>query len=134
MKIQNENLKDTSLTLRYTHDDNGNRVCVRSDAQGVFEMPEKDARMLLETPGWSEVREARRLDAPPTPPVPPAVAASAPVDDGPDLSKVKTKAEALAIAETFKLEMDAKWTLAKMLVFLKSELFEDESDSGDSSE
>lgn len=53
IKIQNQNMKGQKLACRYTRDDDGIPISVQGDADGVFDMPERDANLILGTPGWS---------------------------------------------------------------------------------
>ena len=82
MKIQNQKLAGEAITLRYATNEHGSRLQVRGDAEGVFEVPERDAQALLKTPGWKSVRAPRTLDdAPPAaelPPTRPRIAPPAP--------------------------------------------------------
>lgn len=55
MRIQNKHMAGQTLACRYTRDEDGVPKAVMGDAMGIFDMPEKDAKMLLETPGWLEV-------------------------------------------------------------------------------
>lgn len=80
MRIQNKNLAGAEMTLRFTHDQDGNRVKVRADDRGIFEMPERDAQQLLQTPGWAPIREASLLESEPE--LPPVPAASTPKPAG----------------------------------------------------
>lgn len=55
MKIKNKALANSALSLRYTRDENGIPLSVQGDAEGIFEIAEKDALFLLATPGWAAV-------------------------------------------------------------------------------
>jgi hypothetical protein len=67
VRIQNTNLAGERLTLRFATDDDGERIQLEGDKDGIFEMPEKDAEALLRTKGWRRVEErvARGLDVAP---------------------------------------------------------------------
>lgn len=72
MRIQNKNLASSAITLRYTSH-KGERVSVKGDERGIFDVPQEDAEFLLTTPGWTAVREATALEpVPPVKPEPPA--------------------------------------------------------------
>jgi len=58
MEIQNPNLANTSVGLRYTRDDDGVPVVVHGDERGVFDVPDKDGEFMVATPGWKRVRKA----------------------------------------------------------------------------
>lgn len=139
MRIQNKNLGETEITLRFTHHD-GERVRIRGDARGIFDMPARDAEFLLTTPGWSPVREATSLDpaeppavrkpenppavrkpenlkpsAPGAPPVAPP-SAPAPVAPAAPSDAAESKAEAAKIA-ALKAEVDSLRSKADALAF-----------------
>jgi len=63
MLIQNPNLANLTVGLRYERDEDGTPIAVVGDDRGVFDMPERDALFLLETNGWSRARKAREADA-----------------------------------------------------------------------
>ena len=94
MKVRNENLAGCELTLRYTRDDDDNRIVAKGDANGVFNVPVKDGKFLLTTKGWKAYKV-------------PAVVPDDPIEDGsdglPDLDKL-TKAELLELAESYVTE------------------------------
>lgn len=76
MRIQNKNMANTPMTLRFTSQD-GDRVVVKGDEHGVFDVPEKEAKFLIGTPGWTPLREASELEEP-APPAKPDAPPSAP--------------------------------------------------------
>jgi hypothetical protein len=122
MKIQNPKQAGASISLRYARTEMGEPVRVTGDANGTFDVPERDAELLLTTPGWREPKQARQIGDDPAPAPEPTTPDPAlvggtdgedgedPPDDqdtepeGPDLEKVRTKAEALALAEEYEVE------------------------------
>lgn len=52
-RIQNRALAGCSLAMRYTRDESGIPLQAKGDAEGVFELPDKEADMLLSTNGWT---------------------------------------------------------------------------------
>lgn len=118
MKIQNLAMKGELLGLRYTHDENGRPVQVRGDGDGVFDVPEKDGQLLLGTPNWHRPRKTSRALTRPEPvrPVPapepepePASSGEEPggeepeeSEEGPDIDGLRTKADALKLAEVWR--------------------------------
>lgn len=80
MLIQNPKMAGELLTLRYSVNENGDKLVVRGDHEGRFEMPERDAQLLLRTPGWRSPRAPSSLEPDaPAPRLAPAVpVASAP--------------------------------------------------------
>jgi len=117
MKIQNLSLKGGKLALRYTRDENGVPVTCVGDKDGVFEMGERDALMLLDTPGWRRPGKTPAVTAPVAPkaptladtvakgtaeaPPPSKTPANVPDEDeleAPDINGLRTKAAAQAMA------------------------------------
>lgn len=94
-KIQNRNLAGEKLTLRFTRDekDPTRPKTVLGDAEGRFEVPDRDADFLLATNGWSEVRQPKALDPTPAPQAPPQPETPpAPPEDPPEPEKGNTDA------------------------------------------
>ena len=109
MKIKNENLANTVLGLKTGP--------VTGDANGVFDLPEEDAKALLATPGWSPLKKGKAIEPPPAAP-PPAdditeevdaavdeVTKAAEEPDDLDLDSM-TKGELLSVAEEHGIEVD----------------------------
>lgn len=145
MKIKNENLAGTEMGLRY-----GDGT-VTGDANGVFDVPTKDAEFLLSTPGWIKPKKGAPLTAvapepetapepEPAPEEPAAEPETAPVDDGggdegddgddapegPDLEAM-TKAELLACAVEYGVDdVDAHMRKDDIKAALEAALFEGE--------
>lgn len=166
MKVQNINLAGEKLTLRYHFDEDGGRIAVQGDSQGIFEVPDRDGQFLLTTPGWGEpvTRVARSLEEvstasspnvrlkPPLAPPMPTGALKAPTqpapaeddesaeegeegegdkegtEEGPDISAIKTKADALAIAKEYGVDLDEDMLLREMKEKLELELYGTDED------
>ena len=98
MKITNAALANAKLAI------GGQEVT--GDENGVFDLPEKDAKALLATPGWSQPKAAKALSPEPEPVSEP----DAPPDDESeeiDLDAM-TKAELTALAEEHGIELDGR--------------------------
>jgi hypothetical protein len=144
MKIKNENMAGTTMGLRYGDS------AVTGDENGVFDVPEKDAEFLLSTPGWSKLKKGSPLSgatvqpsmapaADPEPEAPETAPETAPEDDGggdegddgedategPDLDAM-TKAELVATAAEYGVDVDAHARKDEIKAALESALFEDE--------
>jgi hypothetical protein len=97
MKVQNVAMPNSSLSLRYARDDNGAPVIVCSDAEGIFEVPEKEGNILVGLPGWQlPVRKPALAETPafvpPPAPVAPVAEEKGLVDSAPipDSKSVET--------------------------------------------
>lgn len=149
VKVRNENMAGEKLTLRYTRDEDDNRLVVRGDEQGIFEVPKKDAQFLLRTKGWSALTRRARpveeeqaaadaLGVEPKPVEPEPVQ----VESGegevssdeeievPDLDTLN-KSELLALAEElngkgYEIEVDGSMLKADIKDRIASEIFEPE--------
>jgi len=143
MKIQNHAMKNATIGLRYTRDEDGVPVPSVGDAEGVFEMSEKDAAMLLGTPGWKLPSKAPRAPvAVPTPgplkaavadgPAPPSKEETSEEDEAPDVDGLRTKADAQHLAAQWRaigyeipvLDTDTM-KLSEMKVIISEALFAD---------
>jgi len=154
MKIQNHSLKGATIGLRYTRDDNGRPVPCVGDALGVFEMGDRDAKMLLETPGWRLPGKSPAAPKPkaPTlaatvangpvespPPSSPPAAPEEPEEEAPDIAGLRTKAAAQAMAAEWRekgydipvLDADTM-KLSEMKEALSSALFVEEDEPEES--
>ena len=128
MKIQNPVMAGATLNLRYARDkEDGSRpASVSGDERGIFDIPEKDAKFLLSTPGWSPLRKARdaaetpeapkAVVPPPPPPAPPAE----PEDDEPADLSTMDKDELLAYAEEHQIEVGSRWGETRLRAFLEA--------------
>lgn len=141
MKIKNENMAGTEMGLRY-----GDGT-VTGDANGIFDVPEKDAEFLLSTPGWTKLKKGSPLSgavvapsAAQAPDPAPEEPETAPEDDdggdegddgedapeGPDLEAM-TKAELLACAVEYGVDdVDAHMRKDDIKAALEAALFEGE--------
>ena len=63
MKIQNKALAGVALGV-------GGKT-IQGDAEGCFDVPEKNAKALLDTPGWSQPKSGKAPSAAPEPPAAP---------------------------------------------------------------
>ncbi len=146
MKIQNPNLAGQMLCLRYDRDEDGRSKQVEGDAEGVFDVPKRDADFLLETPGWdnpakkaAERKEiAKRAPAPlPEPakakpePEPEAEAeAEEESEEGPDVDGLRTKADAMELAVKWRAKnydipkLDEDMKLSEMKTILNTAIYE----------
>ena len=111
MKIKNPNLANT--TLRVGTDD------LAGDADGVFDVPDKTAEMLLQGGVWQRVKKGGALPAAPEAPVDPTGGTEPPAapqsDEGGDADEVEevdlevlTKAELVALADEQGIELDPR--------------------------
>ena len=142
MKIKNENMAGTTMGLRY-----GDGT-VTGDANGVFDVPAKDAEFLLSTPGWTKPKKGAPLTTvvpePPSEPEPePTAIAPEPApepeggdegddaadeSEGPDLDAM-TKAELLATAVEYGVDdVDAHMRKDDIKAALEAALFESEGE------
>ena len=146
MKIKNPALAGVELGLR---DGTGS---VTGDADGVFDLPDKDAEWLLRSPRWSRVKTGTPVAAaapepPPEPepepepaepepapePAPEPEAAPDEGDDddeaeGPDLDAM-TKAELLATAAEYGVDdVDAHMRKDDIKAAVEAAIFEDEGE------
>jgi hypothetical protein len=147
MKIKNPSLAGMELGLKY------GTGTVTGDADGVFDVPDKDAEFLLSTPGWAKPKMGRSVapaapePAPEPEPEPAAVEpepapepASEPEmgdegddaadegEEGPDLEAM-TKAELLACAAEYGVDdVDAHMRKDDIKAAVEAALFEDEGE------
>lgn len=158
MKLWNPNMKGAVLSLRYTRDENGRPIQVQGDAEGVFDLPDRDAEFLKETSGWYLPKAPKSakpipvaVEAPkpeaPKEEAPEAKADSLPIDDpedhsevddeGPDIDAIRTKVEAIAIADKWRgkgydiPEFDDSMKLSEMKEYLVLGLYGDEDEEDD---
>ncbi|MCH9836987.1 hypothetical protein K0U83_15075 [bacterium] len=140
MKIRNASLAGCRLSLRYAKDSFGNPEVVTGDENGVFDIPEKDAKFILATSGWSLAKKARALAAPEpvvveSPPEPEAPE-EAPEeeaeeeseeasDEGVDLESMN-RDELIALAEKYEVEVSSRWGDKRLRKVLEEEIFEEE--------
>ena len=157
MQIQNKNLANCSIGLRYARGPSGEAVEVKGNAEGIFEMNEQDARFLAATKGWSYVRKARQLAPTLTAAEKAAeLAASKAANEAgeielakdiakaaaakeadkeeesedltaEDIEKIRSKAEVLELAKLNKIEMSEDLKLAEMKEQLIAALSQEES-------
>lgn len=113
MKIVNKAL--ANVTLSIAGDD------VTGDGDGVFEVSEKAAKMLLGTPGWSQPKKAA-----PLPDEPPAAVDEGAADDDTEEVDLETltKAELVSLAEEQGVNVDARATKAEIKAALEDALGE----------
>lgn len=136
MLIQNKNLANKKLSLRYARDarDLARPAIVQGDDAGVFDVPDKDAMFLLNTEGWNRPKKRRGA---------PAIEAATPLLDAseatppahvspdesepetPDVDGLRTKAAALEMAAKFGVELDEDLKLSEMKAILEDALFEE---------
>jgi hypothetical protein len=144
MKIKNPSLAGMELGLKY------GTGTVTGDADGVFDVPDKDAEFLLSTPGWTKPKKGTPLTAvpdpapepDPTPEEPVAESEPAPASDegddavdegadeaeGPDLEAM-TKAELLATAAEYGVDdVDAHMRKDDIKAAVEAAIFEDEGE------
>lgn len=75
MKLKNHAMKNASLSLRYTRDEDGKPIVVAGDADGVFDLSSanaKDAEFLQKCAGWAVVAEPPKKKAKHPAPLPKA--------------------------------------------------------------
>lgn len=147
MRIRNPNLAHTQLQLR-------NGSVVTGDAEGIFDVPEDVALVLLKSPGWTGIRHARPIGAvsdkpsvtapllpPPPPPVlvpevvepepivapePPPVAPPAEdEEDGPELEGMN-RDQLLAVAKQYGVEVNPRWGTEKLRTLLDKTIYGEE--------
>lgn len=129
MKVRNPNCAGVELTLRYTRDDDDNRLVVRGDSAGVFTVPVKDGRFLLKTKGWKSYKPAK--------PLPEEETGSDGSDtEVPDLDRLN-KADLLAYAakcveEGYALEVDDTMIKADIKAAIADAVFSTDDDDKES--
>lgn len=143
MKIQNPSMANATVMMRYERDEDGRGVPRHCDGQGVVEVGERDAEMLLSTPGWRKARQPRPLegqDGPQEPaqgdPGPEAAEEpegaetgaeepeGAEEEEGPDIEGIHRKADALALAEQYGVEgLDDSMRLVDMKAALDEAIY-----------
>lgn len=133
MKIQNPAYKNKPIRLRYAAE------TVVGDERGIFDIPEKDAQLLLSARGgqWRKPasRKASAPAAAPAPaPEPPASEPPPPADpeppaddsDGPDLDSLD-KAGLLKVAEeyaeAYDLDVKKSWGEKRIREYLTEKLY-----------
>lgn len=121
MKVRNPNCAGAKLTLRYTRDDDDERIVVTGDSAGVFTVPVKDGRMLLKTKGWKAYKPAKALPEEDT-------SSDGSDDEVPDLDKM-TKADLLVFAakcveEGYEIEVDDTMVKADIKSAIADAVFE----------
>lgn len=130
MKIQNPNMAGMSLGLRHARDKAGNPVSARGDDAGIFDVPEKDAKMLLGTVGWSRPKKARPLAAAPAAaPAPEPVEVEVPPEpagEEEELDLDSMDKDALAqVAERYEVEVNPRWGEKRLRKELEDTIFEE---------
>lgn len=145
MRIRNGNYEaGTSIQLPFERDASGLKARAVAAAGGVFDVPQKDGEWLCATSGFRPVRAARELppvapqdpaespepaspaEGPPEPEEAEEEAAEAeeeaPPED-PDVDGLRTKAEALALAEEYGVELDPDMLLRDMKAALEAAIY-----------
>lgn len=132
MRIRNLNYQPgTTVQLPFARVEGGGKAVATSDAEGVFDVPDRDGAWLCETSGFKPVRSARPLPAPeppaeeppPAEPEPEEEAAEPEEEAAPDVEGLRTKAEALALAEEYGVELDPDMLLRDMKEALAAALY-----------